>query len=248
MLGGETGSNTPIGKSLYEANATIDQPRFSPTGDKIAFIERIGQISQSSLSIVDLSGNRKILVEKWARIGGIAWMRSGSEILFSGYQSGSDQHLYCADMKGRVRLVLRTTSDLVPKDIDPQGKVLASRVSVSIGSFGLLHGDSQERDLSWFGMTHQFYLSEDGKTVVFYEERKPETAVYMRREGQPWPVRLGRGVCGWLSPDQKYALVCDPFEMVMRIVPTGPGGGHAAQGGHQRICGGRVVPGGKSRL
>ena len=56
----------PIGKVLYETTGWITYPRFSPKGDRIAFLDHptLGENS-GSVSVVDLSGHKTTLSSGW---------------------------------------------------------------------------------------------------------------------------------------------------------------------------------------
>ncbi len=52
----------PPGKVLYESTGWIATPRFSPSGDSIAFLDHpVTPDDRGSVAIVDLNGNKKTL-------------------------------------------------------------------------------------------------------------------------------------------------------------------------------------------
>ena len=78
----------PIGNVLYQTTGSILNPRISPKGDLIAFLEQPisgGGGAFGSFATVDMKGNKKTLTtELWlGDISGLAWSSSGDEILFT---------------------------------------------------------------------------------------------------------------------------------------------------------------------
>src|SRR5262249_47541842 len=61
-LGGRFRLEYPVGKVLYETAGWITYPRFSPRGDRIAFLDHpaLGE-NNGSISLVDLSGHKRTL-------------------------------------------------------------------------------------------------------------------------------------------------------------------------------------------
>src|SRR2546423_5726285 len=60
----------PIGKVLHETTGWISNLRFSPKGDHLAFIDHnlLGD-DGGTVSVVDLSGKKSDLTERWAKMG-----------------------------------------------------------------------------------------------------------------------------------------------------------------------------------
>ncbi|MFY9790751.1 MAG: protein kinase [Candidatus Sulfotelmatobacter sp.] len=76
--GGKDRLEYPIGKVLYETTGWISDPRFSPRGDRIAFIDHplLGD-DGGVVSVTDLNGKKSDLTERWASAIGLAWSPSG---------------------------------------------------------------------------------------------------------------------------------------------------------------------------
>jgi hypothetical protein len=74
----------PIGKPLYQTVGTIREPRFSPSGDLIAFLDHpIFGDDRGSVATVDRSGKVTRLTDVWKSIQGLAWAPRGNEIWFT---------------------------------------------------------------------------------------------------------------------------------------------------------------------
>jgi Tol biopolymer transport system component/predicted Ser/Thr protein kinase len=227
----------PIGKVLYETSGGwISYPRVSPKGDYVAFIDHSNQGDDGgSVSVVDLSGNKKKLTRDWYGTGGLAWSPTGEEVWFTASELGVDHYLSAVNLAGKERLVARIPGTLVIFDIWHDGRVLLARVGRRREVMALQEGQAKERDLSWLDYSYPADLSADGKIVLFDEEgvgggvqygnsKELTYAVYIRNtDGSP-AIRLGEGVADALSPDQKWVIVQTPGSPEqLRLLPTGAG-------------------------
>ena len=84
----------PAGKVLYESGGWIGNPRISPNGDRIAFIDHpIEGDDGGSVAVVDLNANKKVLSRDWYTVQGLAWSPDGTEVWFTSSKSGIDRTL-----------------------------------------------------------------------------------------------------------------------------------------------------------
>ncbi|HKM86785.1 MAG TPA: protein kinase [Terriglobales bacterium] len=231
----------PIGKVLYETAGWISNLRFSPKGDRLAFIDHplLGD-DGGTISVVDLSGKKSDLTERWASAFGLAWSPSGEEIWFTATSSGFSRSLLGVNLSGKGRELLSAPGTLTLHDVGAGGRALISRDAQRAGAIGLVPGESKERDLSWQDWTVPVDLSPDGKLVLFIEAGEAgggEYAVFTRDTNGASAVRLGQGSARSLSPDGKWALVLrqnmSPPDFI--LLPTGVGQPRA-------LTTGKVVP------
>jgi hypothetical protein len=142
--------------------------------------------------------------------------------------------IYAVSMDGRERLLLSAPGVLVIHDVFPDARVLVSSNAQRFEAFGRAPGDTVDRDLAWLDRTWLNYISDDGRTLLFYEDGRGAGLLggfqgYIRgTDGSP-PVRLGNGVPHSLSPDGRSVLWTDydssSFEGTnLSILPTGAGG------------------------
>src|SRR5207245_1039157 len=144
--------------------------RFSPNGDRIAFLDQRGPSDTGgSVAVSDLAGNKKTLTGFWGDVWGLAWAGSGNEIWFTAATAGFSHALYGVTLSGRQRLIAREAGNLLLDDISPDGRLLISHETFSQGISGLVPGQKQERDLSWFDGGFPDGLSADGKMLLFGE-------------------------------------------------------------------------------
>jgi eukaryotic-like serine/threonine-protein kinase len=200
----------PLGKPLYESSSRIGQPRISPRGDLIAFLEHPDGDMPGSVAVVDRAGKKRTLSSGWSSAHGLAWSAARDEIWFTGSRGAMfDQGIYAVTLTGKERTVARWGGFWSLCDIARDGRVLAVRANPRMSLVGLPPGESAERDLSWFDISLVVDLSADGKTMLFLELESAGTKLitYLRAtDGSP-ALRLGDGDPLALSPDASLALV-----------------------------------------
>jgi hypothetical protein len=224
----------PIGKTLAESS--IEQPlrdvRVSPQGDRIALA--VGQSARGNggdVVVFDRSGHRTVLSAGWMVVEGLGWSPDGLEVWFtaggparSGVGSrGTLKELRAVSLAGRERLLLRMAGDLTLSDVFRDGRVLVSHGREREEARGKLAGDERERDLTYLDATLTVGISADGRAVLFQEEGQaggPQNTSYLRRVGDPGPIRLGDGWAMALSPDGRRAIAGTgpPNRSGMRLV------------------------------
>jgi eukaryotic-like serine/threonine-protein kinase len=218
----------PIGKVLHETSGWISDPRVSPSGDSVAFIDHPSLTDDAgSVMLVDRSGHKKTLSEAFSSAQGIAWGPDGKEIWFSAAEV-SLRALYSVSLSGAARLRSRIAGNLTLRDISRDGRMLASRDTFREEILALPPGETKERDLTWLDYSLVTFLSPDGKTILFTEGGEGGGAgysVYVRKtDGSP-AVRLGEGFGQTLSPDGKWAVVIQhaATDPQLALYPTGAG-------------------------
>ncbi len=222
----------PIGTVLYETKGieSIESPRLSPGGDRVAFIDRPWPTDVGDIMTVDGTGRKQVLSSGWENLSGLAWSPDGREVWFSAARAGFALALHAVAASGKERLVARTAGSLVVQDIAPDGRVLLAHPQRRIEMRGRMAGDGAERDLSWLDGSNTPILSRDGRQLVFEEWGEGggiRSATYLRRaDGSP-PVRLGEGGPYDVSPDWKW-VACQVGwyrhpEAALKLIPTGAG-------------------------
>ena len=159
----------PIGKVLAETPGWIGDPRFSPTGVEIAFIEHpVEGGNAGAVDVVDLTGKEQKLSEDWANVRGLAWPSQGNEIWFTASRRGVRQ-LYAVDLTGKTRQVMTTPGSLHLYDIAADGRVLLSRDDSRMEIAAFADGQKSETDLSSLNGSELRDVSADGKTLLVNE-------------------------------------------------------------------------------
>jgi dipeptidyl aminopeptidase/acylaminoacyl peptidase len=216
----------PIGNSLVETTGYISNPRFSPNGETIAFLDHERQWdNRGTVSVVDIHGNKKALTEEFSGLEGLAWHPMTGEIWFTGSQNGEAYALYAVNTDGLTRLVERAPADLMLFDISADGRVLMARAEQATDIYGSLPG-VPDKNLSWLKLVGIADIAETGKSFLFThfgEGSGKNYSVYLREtDGSP-AVRIGEGRALELSRDGKFiiAKISSPEELVIHPVGAG---------------------------
>jgi eukaryotic-like serine/threonine-protein kinase len=144
LQGGFSQLEFPIGKVLYKTPGWIGDPRISPKGDRIAFLEHpIVADDGGSVDIVDLTGAHKTLATNWISEDGLAWSPKGDEIWFTGTHEGVGRALYAVDLSGKERLLARVPGTLTILDTARDGRVLLRRDAGRQEIKGFIDGDTK---------------------------------------------------------------------------------------------------------
>jgi len=222
----------PIGNVLYQTTGVIGNPRISPKGDLIAFLEEpLGGGGVGSVATVDLKGNKKTLTQFWLGIiSGLAWSRTGDEILFTAAPYGFTTSLYAVNRSGRQRLIAHLSGTSSLRDVAPDGRLLMVHEVLSQSLFYQPTVDSKQADLYWHDFSLLADISRDSKSLLFSEggdaARSGEDFVaYLRGTDGSAALRLGPGIPLEISPDGKWALVLGssraPSQLILLPTRTG---------------------------
>ncbi len=208
--GGFSQLEFPIGKVLYKTAGWIGDPRISPKGDRVAFLEHpVGADDGGSVAVVDLAGAHKTLTANFISEDGLTWSPNGEEIWFTATHEGLGRALRAVDLAGHERLLARVPGALTVLDAARDGRVLLRREASRQEIKGFINGDTKGRELSWFDYSLGAGLSPDGKTMLFAEVGEAGGAtygIYIRgTDGSP-AVRLGDGNPQAFSPDGNWVL------------------------------------------
>jgi DNA-binding winged helix-turn-helix (wHTH) protein/Tol biopolymer transport system component len=227
----------PLGKVLYETTggAWLSQPRISPKGDAIAFLEHpLEDDNAGFVAMVDLAGNRKILSREFGGILGMAWDPASDAIWFSGREvvSSGPQALFKVTTAGKQLLVRRESGSITLQDVSRDGHFLVTRDSFRSEVLGRIYPETTERELGWRNYSSAFDFSPDGSSIVLSLQEESANAgyeVYLRKtDGSP-AVRLGEGFPLQFSPDGEWVLTDYPSGIEptsapqLILLPTGAG-------------------------
>ena len=221
----------PVGKVLYQTSGAISSVRFSPQGDRIAFLDHPDRWDPSgSVRVTDLAGNKTTLSSGWDWESGLAWSPRGNELWFAGLASGaSNRSLWAVSLAGKQRRMLTVPGGFTMQDIAPDGSILATIDNERL-AMEWSGKDKQVRDLSWYDWSIAKDISPDGQSVLFEEGAQgsepvgPDGAVAIRNvDGSP-PIRLAGGTAHALSPDGKWAIsASESGPAQLTLLPVGPG-------------------------
>ena len=252
-VAGRTRLEFPLGKVLYETAGWIGNPRFSPRGDFIAFIDHISLVGDpGTVAVTDLAGHMKTLTQQFDSVQGLAWPPSGDEIWFTGTPAGGARALREVSLSGKERLLVRIPGILNLFDVSRSGRVLLSRDDWRVGIIALAPGATKEQDLSWMDFSAIRDMSSDGKLLLFDESGEAgglKGAMYLRKMDGSAPVRLSDGNSSSLSADGKWVMGGLGFDFhSLLLSPTGTGQVQTLNIGTLFYHSGNWLPSGKQVL
>ena len=218
----------PPGKVLYQTDGYIADLRFSPTGDKIAFVDHaiLGD-DRGVVNVVDRSGNRKGLTREFSTAQGLAWPPNGNEIWFTAGVNTEPSSLRAVDLHGKERMLLSSPVRLHLQDISKDQSVL---LTVEDDRDQQVLSDittGKIRDVSSFPYQITEALSRDGRMLLlntYITGANSDYNLYTQRTDGSSPAMIGQGAGLGLSFDGKWAVALNPLNLQqLRIIPTGVG-------------------------
>jgi dipeptidyl aminopeptidase/acylaminoacyl peptidase len=213
---------------LYETAGWISGLRFSPDGQRLAFLDHpVAGDDRGHVALVSLAGVKQDLTGDFSSATGLAWRPDGAAIHFTASERGTIRALRSVDLDGRLGLVAGAPATLAVHDIAADGRHLVSRLAGNRGINGRAAGAESESSLSWLDWSYPTALSDDGHTLLFVEQGEGGGAgysVYLRTTDGAPAVRLGKGFAWDISRDGAW-VTTTPLETLDRIIllPTGPG-------------------------
>jgi serine/threonine protein kinase/Tol biopolymer transport system component len=220
----------PIGQIVYESSGWMSHLRFSPHGDRLAFIEhRVSGDNFGHVRVLELDGHSRRLTDDLYICWGLAWHPASGEIWYSAAPadgvSGRAIMIFAVTLAGASREAFAALGPVLLHDIAPDGTLLLAQEAFRRNV--VAHVDGIDRDLSWFDWTFPMRLSADGKTMLFEEQGVAAAGrytFYIRgTDGGP-AIRLDEGRGRDFSPDGKSVLALTNEEPErLLVVPTGAG-------------------------
>jgi dipeptidyl aminopeptidase/acylaminoacyl peptidase len=216
----------PAGKVLLQTAGYFSHLRFSPKGDRIAFLDHsyYGD-NRGSVAVVDLAGKKTALSEEMPAVEGLAWNPDTGEVWYTATKAGEKIALYASDLSGKQRRILQVPIDLELHDIFPGGRILMSGTRLTGDVFGVIAGAGTEQGLGALSSSLATDISRDGQFVALTEFEVSGTNydVYIRRTDGSSPVRIGDGVSWSFSPDGKWLSATTFTPPELHILPLGAG-------------------------
>jgi dipeptidyl aminopeptidase/acylaminoacyl peptidase len=216
----------PVGTVLHQTGGFISHMRFSPAGDRIAFLDHpLFADDIGGVAVVDLAGRRAALTDSnLSAVRGLAWSPSGDEVWFTAAIDNSDMSLFAVDLQGRRRVLLAGPATFLLFDVSRDGRLLIGHETSLRHVEALLPGSPRPRDFSLRSNSMARAVPADAHALVVTDQDVPGYAAYVRpADGSP-PVRLGEGDGFGLSPDGRFVLaVTQHSPRRLMLYPTGPG-------------------------
>jgi Tol biopolymer transport system component len=214
LIGNRVRVEYPVGTPVYEGPGWASNPRVSPDGRLVAFIEHpLRGDNNGHVKVVDTGGKLRMTGPFANR--GLAWSPGGEEVWSSGGE------IDATSLSGKTRLVWNAPGAIL-HDISRDGRVLCAVSTSRREIVGVSAAEKIDRDLTWLNWSFPMDLSPDGKTLLFEEQNVKPQSYYLRKlDGSP-AVRVGEGDAWSFSPDGRW-LATLPAPGQLAIVPTGAG-------------------------
>lgn len=242
MVGHRFQLEFPPGKVLYQNDGYINDLRFSPDGEKLAFADHaiLGD-DRGYIEVIDRHGNRKVLTQELSSVQGLAWAPSGNEVWFAAGLASEPRALRAVDLSGHERVLLAAPAVLHLQDISKDHNVLLTVEDFRDQQVLVDTSTGKVQDVGTFPFQITEGLSRDGQTLLFdsyVTGNNSDYNLYTQRTDGSAPVLIGQGAGLGLSFDGKWAIALDPVHIQnMRIIPTGVGEAHTitAPPGHNYL-------------
>jgi Tol biopolymer transport system component len=220
----------PVGTKVYETKGYVSDPRVSPDGRRVAFVDhKFPSDDRGTIAVIDANKNVTTLTPEYWGVEGLAWTPDGSTLIYAAAEAVRPNGMepFAVDASGRTppQMKMHVMDNVFVQDVR-NGEWLLSSVDTQSAMHVRLPGDSAERNLSWLDHSSVSSLSADGRTLIFTDENwsaGTSYAVGLRTTDGAPAVRLGPGAAGPLSPDGKWVAVASLALDQMFFYPTGPG-------------------------
>jgi Tol biopolymer transport system component len=230
VRGGTEGTTLecPLGTVLFRSTGFVSDPRVSPSGDRIAFLDhpRPGD-SGGRVMLVGKDGHTEIWSQDFDDAFGVAWSPDGEDVLVGAAMPGELAAIWSVHKGRPPRLVYRGTGNLLIDDVAPDGRMLARKRDWG-QELVVVPEKGPPQSIEWLDWASVAGISNDGKKVLSFESgvgASPNVLAVLRNLDQPAPIQLGPGRGLALSGDGSNALVSrtDQRNDLLRLIPTGPG-------------------------
>lgn len=259
----------PVGTPRYSSGGYLSDPRISPDGQRVSFVEHAvyaddrGRVAVLELTPAppkgaDTAGAARIppavrmLTPEFPTVQGTVWSKTGTEVLFSAGSDVSQRAVRAVSLSGVIRDVYVGPGSVVLTDWLADGTALVSREDVALRLMLHQQGAPADADVSWQEFPNEPVFSHDGTQLAFTDQSVQGGPTYatMLRHADGSVVRLGVGLPIAFSPDDQWVLVrISTTETRLVLQPVGPGAERAIDlHGLKHVTAGGWYPDGRAIL
>ena len=204
----------PAGQPLVESAGWITDPRVSPDGTRLAYLDH-PHVNDDAGELVVLelaTKQRRVLATGWQSIAGVAWDPDGESVWFTASRDTALNVVHAVRLDGTLRTIAQTTGRLRLHDITADRRVAVTvdawRLRSIIGTLELRNERSlpnsmvNERDVSLSEVSFVTDISTDGTQLAVAELGSAEIAngAYLVPVAGGSPLKLGPGFPLAISP------------------------------------------------
>jgi Tol biopolymer transport system component len=248
VVGAQQRLEYPVGTMLYETTGEIGNPRVSPDGRSVAFLDwPVRNDDRGTVRVVDRDRKFRTLSRTWEAVRNVAWRPDGQEVWYSAASAGTIYDIWGSRSRpADERLVLAAPGGLLLHDINKDGKALLARFDRSTHVEGSFDG-SPTIDFSWLDFSFAWDISRDKRRILLTysgQGSSPSYDVYVRGVQDAEATRIGEGQAQQFSPDGRSVLAVvhgPPSRLV--ILPTGGGDARVVPTGTVTVMHARWVSG-----
>jgi hypothetical protein len=220
----------PLGTPVFATHGWVGQPRLSPDGTLLAFLDHpLPEDDGGAVAVLDRAGHLRRLTTRYLSVQGLAWTPAGDRLAFTAAITGAARGLRTVSVLGiddRARHEAPATLRVL--DVGAAGRALVARDDHPVRMVAV-EPDGRQRDLSWLDGSAVQSWSRDDRQLSFAESwdgAGPEYGIYLRPYDGGAAVRIAEGAIGELSPTADELLVprtaADGRRALWRV-PTGAG-------------------------
>jgi hypothetical protein len=209
----------PRGTVLFETGGIIQALRFSPRGERIAFLHQpVRGQGTMELMVMPLKGAPQAVGPRvsFGGIASMAWQPDGEGILIGG------EDVQLISLSGARTTVMNLPGSVTVHDIDHHGRWLLDTHEERADVVASVKG-SPPRLLAHQSFSLATALSPKGDLLAFSESGPGRLRACLRRLSDNSIVELGPGLPTAFSADARYVLTLAAGSGSVTLLPTGVG-------------------------
>jgi Tol biopolymer transport system component len=220
----------PIGNVLYRFPGYLSDPRVSPDGKQVAFMEhQVPDDDRGWVKVVGADKAVKTLAGEYWGEESLSWSRDGGHLYFAASKGGNETYQpIVVNVNGRPqpRQTFSSPGAMLIEDLSPDGRQLVMRLDRRLQMRILMPGDTDDRDAGFQDFAIAGSISPDRKSLLFTDLSATAGTNYataLRDIASGKVVRLGEGASFGFSGDGSWAGSQVPSSGEILLFPLGAG-------------------------